>query len=156
MTDAAILLALRRRPLGDDLAAFTPAPGPKSTSQSAARIVSSSCSTTMTVLPSRGAAQGGDQPVVVALVQADRRLVEDVEHADQLRADLRRQPDALGLAAGERRRRRGRGSGSRGRRRRGTEPLADLLDDPRADHLLDLGQLELVEELRARASPTTA
>ena len=30
---------------------FTPGPGPKSTSQSAARIVSSSCSTTITVLP---------------------------------------------------------------------------------------------------------
>ena len=42
-----------------------------------------------------------DEPVVVALVQADRRLVEDVEHADEARADLRRQPDALGLAAGE-------------------------------------------------------
>ena len=42
-----------------------------------------------------------EQARVVALVQADRRLVEDVEHADQARADLRRQPDALRLAAGE-------------------------------------------------------
>ena len=33
-----------------------------------------------------------DQARVVALVQADRRLVEDVEHADELRADLRREP----------------------------------------------------------------
>ena len=44
-----------------------------------------------------------DQLVVVALMQADRRLVEDVEHADELRADLRREPQALRLAAGERR-----------------------------------------------------
>ncbi len=44
-----------------------------------------------------------DQLRVVALVQADRRLVEDVEHADQRRADLRRQADALRLAAGQRR-----------------------------------------------------
>ena len=29
-----------------------------------------------------------DEPVVVALVQADRRLVEHVEHADEARADL--------------------------------------------------------------------
>ena len=43
-----------------------------------------------------------DQPVVVALVQPDRRLVQDVEHADQARADLGGQPDALGLAAGQR------------------------------------------------------
>ena len=43
-----------------------------------------------------------EQPAVVALVQADRRLVEDVEHADQARADLGRQADALPLAARER------------------------------------------------------
>ena len=43
-----------------------------------------------------------DEPPVVALVQADRRLVEHVQHADQAAADLRRQPDALRLAAGER------------------------------------------------------
>ena len=49
--------------------------------------------------------QGLDQPVVVALVQADGRLVEDVEHADQAGADLGGQPDALGLAAGQRARR---------------------------------------------------
>ncbi len=39
------------------------------------------------------------------LVEADRRLVEHVEHAHQLAADLGGQPDALALAAGERRRR---------------------------------------------------
>ncbi len=48
--------------------------------------------------------QRGDQAIVVARMQTDRRLVQDVEHADQPRADLRRQADALGLAAGERRR----------------------------------------------------
>ena len=50
------------------------------------------------------ALERGDQPRVVALVQADRGLVEDVEHADQRRADLRGQPDALRLAARQRRR----------------------------------------------------
>ena len=48
-----------------------------------------------------------DEAPVVALVQADRRLVEHVEHADEPAADLRREPDALRLAAGERARRRG-------------------------------------------------
>ena len=43
------------------------------------------------------------QAVVVAGMQADRRLVEDVQHADQPAADLARQPDALHLAAGKRR-----------------------------------------------------
>ena len=43
-----------------------------------------------------------DQLAVVALVEPDRRLVEDVEDADELRADLRRQPQPLRLAAGQR------------------------------------------------------
>ena len=44
------------------------------------------------------------QRAVVARVQADGRLVQDVEHAHQPTADLAGQPDALRLAAGERRR----------------------------------------------------
>ena len=41
------------------------------------------------------------EPVVVALVQADGRLIEHVADADQAAADLRGQADALGFAAGE-------------------------------------------------------
>ncbi len=48
------------------------------------------------------AAQRLQQAVVVALVQADRRLVEDVEHPGQPRADLRGETDALALAARQR------------------------------------------------------
>ena len=48
--------------------------------------------------------QDGDQPQVVARVQADRRLVEHVERADQRRAERGGQIDALRLAARERRR----------------------------------------------------
>ena len=44
----------------------------------------------------------GEQTRVVALVQSDRRLVEDVEHADETRADLRREANALRLAARQR------------------------------------------------------
>ena len=94
--------------------------------------------------------QRPDQLVVVALVEADRGLVEDVEDADELRADLGREPQPLGLAAGE--------------RLRGPvelevadadvveegEPLPDLLDDPVPDQLLGGRQAELVEE-RERA-----
>ena len=46
-----------------------------------------------------------EQDAVVARVQADRRLVEDVADAAQVGAELRREPDALRLAARERRRR---------------------------------------------------
>src|SRR6185437_2849523 len=43
-----------------------------------------------------------DQPRVVALMQADGRLVQDIADADEAGADLRGQADALGFAAGER------------------------------------------------------
>ncbi len=46
--------------------------------------------------------EGLDETAVVALVQTDRGFVQDVEHAGQARADLRRETDALGLAARER------------------------------------------------------
>ncbi len=45
------------------------------------------------------------QARVVALMQTDRRLVEHVEHALELAADLGGEPDALALAAREARRR---------------------------------------------------
>jgi hypothetical protein len=45
--------------------------------------------------------QRGQELAVVALVQADRRLVEDVDHARELGSDLAGQADALALPAGE-------------------------------------------------------
>ena len=45
--------------------------------------------------------EGVDESPVVALVQADRRLVEDVQHPDEAAADLGREPDALRFAPGE-------------------------------------------------------
>ena len=74
-----------------------------------------------------------DQPVVVALVQADRRLVEDVEHADQPGTDLGGEPDPLRLAAGQR-------AGGPVQREvvqadveQEPEPLLDLLEHPLGD-----------------------
>src|SRR5437879_8141880 len=49
--------------------------------------------------------QRREQTRVVALMQADRRLIEDVQHADQAAADLRREADPLGLSTRERHRR---------------------------------------------------
>ena len=42
-----------------------------------------------------------DESVVVALVEADRRLVQDVHDPDQARADLGGQTDTLGLTSGQ-------------------------------------------------------
>ena len=40
---------------------------------------------------------------VVALMQADARLIKNIQHADQTRSNLRGKPDALAFAAGKRR-----------------------------------------------------
>ncbi len=48
------------------------------------------------------ALQNADEPVVVARVQADRRLVENVERSHERRAERCRQVDPLRLPAGER------------------------------------------------------
>ena len=45
--------------------------------------------------------QRGDELPVVLLVQADGRLVQDIEHINELGSDLRRQADALAFAAGQ-------------------------------------------------------
>jgi len=79
-------------------------------------------------------------------MQADARLVEDVEHADQARADLGRQANALPLAAGER-------AGAAVERQiveadvhQEAEALADLLEDAPGDRGFALGQRQVVEE----------
>ena len=46
--------------------------------------------------------QRAEQALVVALVQANRRLIEDVHDADEARANLARQADALRLASRQR------------------------------------------------------
>src|SRR6185312_17013699 len=51
------------------------------------------------------ALEGFEQPRIVALVQADARFVENIQHARETRADLRGEPDALTFAAGQRARR---------------------------------------------------
>src|SRR6202030_4321088 len=46
--------------------------------------------------------EGAEEAIVIAGMQADGRLVENVEDAAEARADLRGQADALGFAAGKR------------------------------------------------------
>ena len=92
-----------------------------------------------------------DQLVVVALVEPDRGLVEDVEDADELRPDLRREPQPLRLAARERRRRAVELQVADADVVEEGQPLADLLQDPGADQPLDVGQLQVVARTRAPA-----
>ncbi len=91
--------------------------------------------------------QRRDQPLVVALVEPDRGLVEDVQHPHERRADLRGKPDPLRLAARER----GRGPLERQVADpdvvEEAQPLVDLAQDQARDLALRLRQLEPVEPL---------
>ena len=91
--------------------------------------------------------EGLDQPVVVALVEADGRLVEDVEDADETGADLGREPDPLGLAARQRAGRPVEAEVVEADVEQEVEALEDLLEHPLADLLLAGGQVECAEEL---------
>src|SRR6185503_482717 len=89
----------------------------------------------------------GQQGAIVALVQADRRLVEDVEHARQVRSDLRREADALSLAARQRR-------GAAAERQvadadvvEEPQAVANLAQDAAGDQRLAIRQLQAVEDL---------
>ncbi len=44
--------------------------------------------------------EGAEEAIIVAGVQADGRLVENVKYAAEARTDLRGEADALGFAAG--------------------------------------------------------
>ena len=91
------------------------------------------------------ALEGLEQTRVVALVQADGGLVEHVKHAGEAAADLRSQPNALALAAGQ-------CAGRAGEREiveadidQELQPFADFLEHPHANFILlgvkVLGQL---------------
>ena len=147
----AVPLDLRRRPLGDDVAAVLAGARahvdePVGAPHHLLVVLDDDHRVAEVAEPLERA----DQPVVVALVEADRRLVEDVEHADELRADLGREPQPLRLAARERRRGPVEREVADADVVEEREPLADLLHDPRADQLLGRRELEAVEEAQRR------
>ena len=86
--------------------------------------------------------QRADQPLVVALVQPDGGLVEDVEHTDQPAADLAGQADPLRLAAGQRAGRAGQGQVVEPHIEQELHPLAHFLEDAVGDHVLAVAELE--------------
>ncbi len=88
-----------------------------------------------------------DQAAVVPLVQADRRLVEHVEHTHQARADLGREPDALRLTARERRRGPGQREVVEPDVEQEAETRLDLLEHLDGDLALALAERQPVEEV---------
>ena len=142
VSEAGSSMICARRALGDDAAAVLAGAGPHVDD-----VVGRAHGLLVVLDDDHGVAevaqaqQRVDEAPVVALVQADAGLVEDVEHADQRRADLRGQADALRLAAAER----GRGALQREVADADVveegEALADLLDDAAADEALGVGEL---------------
>ncbi len=94
-----------------------------------------------------------DQLLVVALVQADRGLVEHVHHPDQAGADLGREADPLRLAAGERAGRAGQREVADADVLEEGEPFGDLAHDQPRDRPLGLGQLQRLDPLTAPPAP---
>jgi hypothetical protein len=93
------------------------------------------------------ARERAEQLPVVALVQADRRLVEDVQHAGQVRTDLRREADALSFAARQRRRAAAQAEISDADVVQEGQTLLDFLQNPLGNDRLAIGQLQTVEHV---------
>jgi len=94
--------------------------------------------------------EGGDQLLVVALVEADRGLVEHVHDPDQVRADLGREADPLGLAARQRAGRAGQREVADADVLEEGQPFSDLAHDQARDRPLGLGHLQLRDPIRRR------
>jgi len=90
--------------------------------------------------------QGVDQPLVVALMQADRWLVQDVEDADEAAPDLGRETDPLRLAAGERAGRPAQGEVVEADVDQEPQAFPDLLQEALGDHRFALGQADALDE----------
>ena len=88
------------------------------------------------------------QLVVIALVQADARLVEDIQHSHQAGADLRGKSDALALAAGQRRRRAGQRQISKPDVHEEAETGLYLFQNTLGDHHVLLAELERIYEFQ--------
>ena len=153
MARAGCRFDLLRGPLGDDLAAELACAG-----ADVDDVVGGADRALVVLDDDHGVAdvaqalERADQLLVVALVQADRRLVEDVENADQARADLCREADPLRLAARKRRRRALQREVADADGVEEMQALGDLADDEARDRALGLGQLELVDPFERTAS----
>ncbi len=91
--------------------------------------------------------EDADEACGVAGVQADGWLVEDIERADQTRAERGGELNALRLAAGERGGETIEGEVFEAHRVEKTEALADFFEDRAGDLLLHGREVERVEEL---------
>lgn len=90
-----------------------------------------------------------DQTLVIALMETDRWLVQNVQDTHEAGADLRCQANALGLASGKRRRGTVEGQIVESDIDQKAQALQDFLNDAPADKLLALGKLQALKKTRA-------
>ncbi len=83
--------------------------------------------------------EGVDQPAIIPLMEADGGLIQNVEDAHQPGADLSGEPDALRLAAGQRRRRTVEGEVADANVGQEAQARSDLFEDTVGDMMLALG-----------------
>ena len=84
--------------------------------------------------------------LVIALVQADARLIEDIQHPRERSADLRCKPYALALAARERRRAAREAKILKSDIFEKAEARLDLFKDPVGNYMLFFAQLERLDK----------
>ena len=85
------------------------------------------------------ALHGGNQLIVIALVQADAGFIQHIQHAGQCAADLGRQADALAFAAGKRRCAARQGQVPQTHALQKAQTLFDLFEDGGSDDFIPLG-----------------
>ena len=84
----------------------------------------------------------GQQAVVIALMQANARLIQDIQHSDKSGSDLRREAYALRFTAGQRTSRTGKREIIESNIEQKAKARMDLLQDLRGNPLLSFRQLK--------------
>ena len=97
-----------------------------------------------------------NQALVIALMEADRWLVQNVQDTHEAGANLRCQANALGLASGKRRRGTVEGQIVESDIDQKAQALQDFLNNAPADKLLALGKLQALKKLERLAARQTA
>ena len=100
--------------------------------------------------------QGGQQLVVVPLVQADGGLVQNIQHPHQGGADLGGQADALALPAGQSARLPGQREVLQPHRAQKAQAVFDLLQNLGGDHGLGGIQLQMLHKVQGIADALAA
>ena len=93
------------------------------------------------------AKQGLEQATIIPLMETDRRLVENVEDADETGTDLRGEPDALAFPTGQRRGRPIQRQIIQTDVDEKPEPFANFFQDAMGDHQFALGEFQRTEEV---------